>query len=516
MPTLRAIEGSAGPSRLVLVPGTLELGRDPEAELYVANPSLSRRHVRFEIRPNLVEITDLGSKNGTLVNGFRIAGTVPLAAGDRVRIGQLEYVFEDEELSSEASGSLDPQALNSDSSKPVATLVGKAQAGSEADRLQLMLRVAEELGRPMDLNRLLQRILELTAEILDADRLVLLRQLDGELVPVTALNAGERVEPTDSSRPWSRSIARRVAQRRLALRFSDTRRDARLTDASSVHTQDIRCAMGAPLVDGDAIFGVLYVDNRVQARAFTDLDLELLAGVANQAALAIRYARLREEREHEAIVVSTLRRFFPPTTVRRLLEQPELDLQPKEVVVTALFCDIVGFTDLCSGLSPLRVHTLLNAYFPRMVAAVQAHEGTVEKYIGDALLAVWGAPFEQAHAADRALAAAFEMRRALCDVNSELTEHGLPEIEVYIGLHTGPVAFGSVGADAYLQLATVGDTTNVAARVCDVAEPGQILLTTDTVEALSEPADLGPRLQRLVKGKAQPIDLFEATAPPAT
>lgn len=512
MPRLRAITEYDGPSQLHLVPGANVLGRAHGLALCLTHDSLSRRHAKFTVDNGTVTVEDLGSKNGTQVNGFGIAGAVPLSHGDKVRVGLLEFELDADDPPPAPTGRFaGTNSIGSDTGPPMATLVDLALDGGEAGRFQLMLRVAEELARPMDLGELLHRVLELTSEILDTDRLVLLRHTDPTetsddgLAPVAALETGARVSAT---RIWSRAIVKLVLEERAALRFSDTRSDKRLADASSIDDQDIRCAMGAPLIRGDAVLGVLYVDNLAHARAFTDLDLDLLAGVANQAALALHHALIREEREQQAVFSNSLLRFFPPTTVRRLMERDLVDLEPMETEVTVLFSDIANFTALTSNLPPVRVLELLNTYFPRMVAAVQEQEGTVEKYIGDALMAVWGAPFPQPDAADRALKAALAMRRELARVNTELARRGLPQLEVYIGLHSGPVAFGNLGTDDYLQFATVGDTTNVAARVCDQAEAGQILITEATRARLDQTIDLVKVKDAVLKGKEAPVTLW--------
>jgi adenylate cyclase len=185
--------------------------------------------------------------------------------------------------------------------------------------------------------------------------------------------------------------------------------------------------------------------------------------------------------------------------------------------VTVLFSDISGFTALSSTLMPKQVMGLLNDYFPSMVDIVFRHGGTLEKFIGDAVLAIWGAPFARADDADRAVTAAIEMQRAVGPLNARLAALGHPPIAIHIGLASGPVAAGYVGTERYIQYAVIGDTTNVASRVCSVAGAGEILITESTRALL---ASSRVHLEALppveVKGKIEPLVLYRVRPPQET
>jgi adenylate cyclase len=133
-------------------------------------------------------------------------------------------------------------------------------------------------------------------------------------------------------------------------------------------------------------------------------------------------------------------------------------------------------------MKPTEIIRLLNEYFPVMAEIVFRHEGTLEKYIGDALLAVWGVPLEHQDDARRAVRAAIEMQRAIVKLNESWA--GTREIGVHIGVNTGPVAAGNIGSPQYIQYATIGDTTNVASRVCGEARRGEIVIDDRTAAHL--------------------------------
>jgi len=151
---------------------------------------------------------------------------------------------------------------------------------------------------------------------------------------------------------------------------------------------------------------------------------------------------------------------------------------------------------------------LLNTYFPPMVDIVFRHGGTLEKFIGDALLAVWGAPFGGPDDADRAVAAAMDMQRGIANLNARLVAAGYVPIEIHIGLCSGPVAAGYIGTEKYIQYAVIGDTTNVASRICSVAEAGEILIADSTRALLTPPGVALAALPPVaVKGKGEPLQL---------
>jgi class 3 adenylate cyclase len=217
----------------------------------------------------------------------------------------------------------------------------------------------------------------------------------------------------------------------------------------------------------------------------------------------------------ESVAKERLGRFFAPEVVARVEAAPELVLGAVEREVTALFSDISGFTRMSSGMTPAEVVRLLNDYFPGMVDIVFRHGGTLEKYIGDALLAIWGAPVAMPDHADRALRAAVEMQLAVRDLNARWAMDGRQPIDIHIGLNSGRVAAGHIGADRYLQDACIGDTTNVSSRVCSAAEAREIVVSAATRAALTTPAfELQPMPPAHAKGKDRPLEVYRVVWSP--
>jgi adenylate cyclase len=369
----------------------------------------------------------------------------------------------------------------------------------------VLLEVSQLLSTPVELDALLERIVDLAFQILDVDRGALLTA-DGptaELAPRVVRGAGSKGGPFHST-----SVVGWVRSTGAAGLFSDVRNDPRVVGAVSVIAQSICSSMCAPLRGRDGLLGVLYVDNVTTPGRFGSEDLEFLGAFASQAALAIDAARLRQRLEHEAVVRSNFLRFFPPAAMRRIEEAGGEILGAIETEVTALFADISGFTELSSNLQPRQVVDLLNAYFPVMSDIVFRNEGTLEKYIGDALMAVWGAPFPHEDDADRAVLAAVEMQRAMRGLSLAWHERLGRPVAIHIGLNTGPVAAGNIGSETYIQYATVGDATNVAARLCGAAAAGEILISEQTRARLRNVScPLVPLPPVSVKGKSKPISV---------
>ncbi len=190
----------------------------------------------------------------------------------------------------------------------------------------------------------------------------------------------------------------------------------------------------------------------------------------------------------------------------------QLPIETTECEVTALFCDIVGYTTISSEMAPEAVMRLLKAFLPTMSELVFRHEGTLEKYIGDALLAVWGAPYSRPDDAQQALRCAMAMQAEMPRLNARLAESGvtLPgPLAIHIGLHSGRVAAGNLGSDRYVQYATIGDATNVASRVCNSASADQIVFSEATRVRLGEFVVGAESMGEVaLRGKAEPVLLW--------
>jgi adenylate cyclase len=156
---------------------------------------------------------------------------------------------------------------------------------------------------------------------------------------------------------------------------------------------------------------------------------------------------------------------------------------------------------------------MLNAFFERMVDVVFSHQGVLDKFIGDALMAVWGAPIRKRHHARAAVAAAREMLEATELFNQSAASQGWPRLDVGVGINTGEAVIGTVGSSRRMEYTVMGDAVNLASRICDIAKGGQVLVSEETVKEISEEGDQAPKVRDLppvkVRGKKNPVKVFE-------
>ena len=503
--------------------GVATIGRGRDNTIRVTNKSLSRQHARVTVAADgTVTLADEGSKNGTFVSGQRISGPVPLDDGQQFCCGDVLFLYTTAEYSvpppetivreiSAEDQHFARDLLGEARRRKTSNLTGRPNLSRTAEgRLQVLLDVARLLSSPESIDKLLTKILDLVFSILEIDRvaLIMIDETTGEFGP-PVIESRRSDAMAGAEQAYSKHVLNYVRERNVAALFSDAAADPRLELAHSIHMASVRSSMCAPMRSQDRMIGVLYVDNLTIPAVFTGEDLELLSAFAAQAAIAIDNSRLNARIQQEAVARNNLLRFFPPTTIAQLMEQPGFAAQAMDTEVTAMFVDISGFTQMSAQMHPRAVVELLNRYFPVVTDIVFQHEGTLEKYIGDALLAVWGAPFRRLDDARRAVSAAVEMQRAIETLRLELGD-AVP-LRIHIGINTGPVVAGNIGSQHYLQYATIGDATNLASRICDVARAGEIAVGAPTLERLGGRIDWpieGPELHQ-VKGRVDPLPVYK-------
>ena len=513
--------GKSDEAAVALHQGRNTIGRTKNNDVFVLHKSLSRQHACLVLDGERAEIEDLGSKNGTFVDGVRVEKHA-FEGPHAIKLGDVELAFLPEgaslpQASAKPSGaptlvydvSADParrsleQMLAKGKGSVMATALALPPIPDEdraGAKLQILLKVSELLSSPAPIDEVLSRILDLAFEILHVDRAAIVMADDDTLEPrITKVRPG-----LDATASFSRQIVHYVLDQGVAALFADTQSDPRLADGRSILAQSICASMCAPLRPRDRLLGALYVDNLARPEQFTSEDLEFLSAFANQAAIAIDNAMLSTRLAQEAVSRNNLLRFFPPTAIEAII-QGGGEVAAIETEATVLFSDISGFTALSSSRAPGEVIAMLNAYFPVMADIVFRHEGTLEKYIGDALLAVWGAPFSHPDDAARAVRAAVDMQRVMADLGQR--EPLLRGLTIHIGVNSGIVAAGNIGSQHYLQYATIGDATNVASRICNVAGAGEIVVDEGTAGRLGGEWPLEPLEPVRVKGKDQPLSL---------
>ncbi|MBU0994241.1 MAG: adenylate/guanylate cyclase domain-containing protein [Proteobacteria bacterium] len=223
--------------------------------------------------------------------------------------------------------------------------------------------------------------------------------------------------------------------------------------------------------------------------------------------------RYLQERDRHLLTRAQLFHYIPERVARHVMENPaQLAMAGDRATITLLFADIAGFTTLLETLPPESIIPMLKEHLKVMTKAIFDHQGTLDKYLGDGIMAFWGAPEHQENHADLALKAAMEMLRLLDDANRKRKKQGMTELHMRIGLHTGEAVVGNIGSELFIDYTAIGDNVNTASRVKGVSQyfDVRISISGECINALTEeiPDTVFPMARVAVKGKKEPINLY--------
>jgi adenylate cyclase len=486
----------------------LVLGRETTSDLPVLDVGVSRRHAEVCATMKGLEIRDLGSRNGTYVNSKRISDAMA-NIGDTVTFGGVQFTFAKVEEAPRSVEELTPRFDAGSTQVHERVMPSPLQAvdAVAGRRLAALVSIAQRLGRLGDLDALLVRIVDDLFEAFPADRVgVLLRSADGTLESRIARDRkGDSVVT-----PMPRAIAQGVAERQVALLTHDARTDTR-TAGDSVLMQSVRSALAAPLLgDGRVSLGVIYADNLRDANAFTDADLDFLVAYAGIAAAAVEREQSAQRLRDATRVRENFERYFTPQLAEHIANAPgDVSLGGVRKRVTVLFNDVRGFTEIAESLPPDKMAAQLNEYFAAMVECVFRHNGALDKFIGDSIMAYWGAPVASDDDADRAVRAAMDMQDQLHALNVRWAAAGRPMLHAGIGINLGDAFVGNIGSPRRLEYTLIGDTVNLASRLCGLARGGETLVSDAVRAELKRPFFMRSRPELVPqRHKGPPVAVF--------
>ncbi len=517
------------------------IGRAPDNAVVLDDPRASRYHAHINQADNgTFTIIDGAVINGQLrrsANKVFINGEPQfeheLKNGDRVTIGASTLRFEQpvEERTTDVRYDDKPlghtQLLISANDVMSTVLRSKDEVTTSPQRdkvletlqrkaniLTALYEMSKTLGSVFDLNAIFEKATDVIFRSTPADRVVALLAEEGseeaKLTPIAMRARDNKLEAHARKLSIGRTITRKVMRDRVALLSQDAASDEQFAGVDSIVSQGVRSTICAPLVAETRVHGALYADRLDPFAAFKPDDLELISAVAAQTAIAVENARAHERLAREEVARANYSRFLPEYVVKQMLENPEsFKLGGVSQTITILFADIRGFTRISEHAPPEKIVSLLNRYFSAMTDIIFAHGGTLDKYLGDGLMALFGAPTATPDDASNALNAAVAMQRRLLGINRELREEGLPEIGVGMGLHTGEVIVGYIGSDRRSEYTAIGDTVNTSSRLESNARGGEILISDATAQAAHSRYKLKPRDAIMVKNRQQPVNLWE-------
>lgn len=511
----------------------VRIGRAIDRNQVVLNDSqVSRQHAVVHRREKGFVLIDLASANGTFVDGERITERV-LKDGDSFVISRYLIRLKDE--SSRVSIKYSHQKIGSTvlfrTPGVIAPIVPKLDrasmpggaGGSEIvlDYLEVLKKKAETLSVIYELNKLLgsdfsqedifKKVIEMLFRFTPADRIfVLLKSPTGQLLTQAAEFRKPESRAASAEIAISKTVVDRVLSQRVSLLSFDAQADERFLNAQSLVMQNIRSVMCAPLLGQGGALGVILVDCQEPGKMLREDDLELLNAVAAETSIAVDNAMTHKRLVREELARVKYRRFMPPHVVDEILANPDaINLGGQNSIVTALFSDVRGFTSMSETLEPNIVVEMLNRYFSEMTPIVFEHRGLLDKYIGDGLMALFGAPRESEDAPFNAVAAAIQMQHQMFEVNNELKAAGLAEIEIGIGINTGTVTLGYIGSEERTDYTAIGDAVNLAARLEKQALGGQIIISRLTLDKVGDAFPVRPAGSILVKGKKSEVEIYE-------
>lgn len=570
---LVTIRGRGAGSSFNLGPANT-LGRDPENTIQVLDEKISRHHAVLRRSDGVWTLQDLGSRNGTFLGSQKLVGAVELAGGEEIHLGDTVLRFEllgsggpaappvpglapapleppdPLEVPSVAPARPAPPSaavqtdameaaarqseinirnlphrsieLNAVEVNPMIRAAADASGralfkfSSDADvqelarRLEVTFEINKAVSQLMEMEDLAECILEELFKGVPATRgAVLIAKEGGELEPVAIREPGTG-RAAAKRLPISQTLLSRVLSRREAVLMTDVLADLEMAGSASIVAQGVQSAISAPLIYQDELLGILHLENKNTKQAFDKADLDLVASVAAQAAIAVANSRLLDKVKAESEHRSNLQRYLAPELVEQLLDgKLNLEMKGASCQVTVLFSDLRGFTAMSERMDGRDVFSTLNDYFQRMVDVVIDHGGSIDKFMGDAIMAVWGIPTPQENDARRAVEAGIRMQQALSAWNMEREAQGKPPIHMGVGINSGVALAGNLGARQRMEYTVIGDNVNLASRLEGLTKAGQVLISESTmamVRGLVDATELPPAK---VKGKQNAVKVFE-------
>ncbi len=381
-----------------------------------------------------------------------------------------------------------------------------AQLRDDYERLRLSYELSREVALERDLEKMLEKILASMFKFTRADRgVIFLKDREGELHGMVS----RRRDGSDTPITVSSTIMNHVVRERAAVLTHDAAMDFAAAKGKSMILNRISSAIVVPLLHNDEVLGILWLDSETLAQ-FTPKDLELVAAVSHQAAMFIEINILGRKIENEIVNRERLSRLLSPNIAQRIISG-ELIIEKGGSLVkecTVFNSDIRGFTRMSEGTPAPVVVEMLNDYFEVMVESIFKFEGTLDKFMGDGIMALWGAPVAHPDDAVRGVRCALEQMEVLGRFNRRRLEEDEPPIAIGIGVHTGELVAGYVGSSRALSYTVVGDTANTSARLCNIAQAGQIIVSETTQGLLGNRFEVEELPAALLKGKERPLRIF--------
>ena len=391
---------------------------------------------------------------------------------------------------------------------------------AESDALR---QVAAAISSVMEVQPLLEMIMEKSKEVMEAEAssLMMLDEETQELV-FNVATGGKGAALREIRLPLGRGIAGWVAQNREALLVPDAYQDPRFNrDADKMSGFRTRSILCVPLMMQEHILGVVQVLNPKFKDSFVEKDRDTFTSFADHAAIAIENARLYEEIKQRAeelrqalererwltLQRDKLGKYVPKSVVEEIERDREqvLAFATKSIECTILFSDIKGFTSFTEANPAQKMVEMLNQYHSEMNAVIDKYDGILDKFMGDGIMVVFLQQDEQDNHALRAVQCGIDMQHEVNRLDGEWLAQGLGHLSIRVGVNTGEVISGSIGASTRMDYTVVGDTVNVASRLESNGRPGTVLMSESAFTKLEGSIEADKLEPIHVKNRVQPV-----------
>jgi len=518
-----SIKNSSGEQHVSLQ-GPVLIGRHPKNDICIDESAISKQHAKVENMDGKYVFTDLGSSNGSFFNELKIKEHI-FAHGDTIRIGNTLLTFENQsERGLDIHTLVTFEQFDSGSTTEFQERIElqefeRFQPESEVGDINLLrgdyekLRLGHELlqhiGLERNLDVLLQTIAKQLIPMFAADRCVILLLDSRNEFQTKAVHS---IEKLDAPIAVSTSVLQEVKTSKTAVLLSNTEKEDEIAQVSSLKLMGISSIMCAPIIHNNQVVGAIHLDLRTGQGGFIKKDLQLLGGISTYIAMAVVNAGLTAQMEKEIKIQAQFERLLSPNIVKQLISGQLSIGQTGELRhVTIMFVDIRGFTRMSHEASPRAVVELLNNYFERVVEIIFKYGGTVDKFMGDGVMVLFGAPIPMKQQSDAAISCALAIQAMLKVWNKARFQIKQGLIPVGIGINSGEVVVGSIGSSRTMQYTCIGNAVNVASRLTSMAKAGQIVASSTTMKTLQSKVKfkaLPPQAMKGIEGKVQTYEVL--------
>lgn len=477
-----------------------KIGRLPDNDILLPDISVSREHCVIFEEGNEYYIRDLESTNGTFLNTVRIVNPAKLKDGDVIEIGEYTCIFKLGIPSVEKLKPGDKRTINVETLEQ--RLFIRHGERSVSNRLNLNFYILHQLSKSIlsnpELRFVFDTALTMLLQSIEAEQGIIMTFNEKGLLEIKAKKttlSGVKIELENINM----SIVNDALDKISTIITSDPHK-----------SRNIICS---PLWEKNRIYGAIYLDSSIDKPLFSENDLELLTAVANMVAIAIKQSELYEKVQKETLIRHNLEQYFSPAIVKEILSRRDeingINLRVEEKYGTIMFVDIKDFTTLSELLNPPELTEILNHYLDTCAKIIFKYNGSVNKFIGDGVMSVFGLPFPLENDAEMAVSAGIEIIKSIREFVQKLSQK--KRFKPKIGINSGKVIAGNIGSSHRLEYSVLGDTVNVAARLEGMAKPEQILIGEGTYEKIKGKFRINEIGTLWLKGKNESIRVFEVT-----